>query len=73
MTHTFQPGTEKVQNYEVPPNYIPINTMVYSNQPMTMAAPLAPQYNVRKSRTNFVTSDGYDANDNIRQIDQILT
>ncbi len=56
MTHTFQPSGQ-------PQRYM--NT-VYQVEPEIK------EFQPRKSRTNFVTTEGYDPNENIRTMNKVL-
>lgn len=46
---------------------VKVNGFVYNEGQRTA------EFQPTRSRTHFVTTDGYDPNENIRRIDQILT
>lgn len=63
MTHTFQPGYQEV------------GTPIQQIQPRRLQREVQQvgQFNPKRSRTNFVTTEGYDPNENMRNIDKILS
>lgn len=62
LTHTFQ-GERYVVENQTPINYVQTGYKSYQ----------VNEFQPRKSRTNFVTTEGYDANTNLRNIDKILS